>query len=142
MRRILALVAGLGLLGGCVQPPLDAEVGPGSEPVTARAATAMFQNVCVDTAPDFAAAPGRLTALQFRPHPRTGTFYHDRMNLSFKVFTQDGHRICSIVFAPRDDLRQTARMLAASGRGLAVAVSPYEHGNAVYMNAKLIFAPR
>ena len=104
--KFLAAMA-LGLaLTGCVENTSTAskaaegaEVQPGPANVDMVSAVSLFDRVCAKTAPRFSGAPKALASLPVRQHPDTGTFYHQNLNLSFKVTVGRG---CSMVFVSKE----------------------------------------
>lgn len=73
---------------------------------TEAEAQEIFAQVCVATYPTFAEATAKAFERGMQTPSRTeaGLYYHDRLNLSFKVLVLDGAPICSLVFgmAPGD----------------------------------------
>jgi hypothetical protein len=114
------LCAGLALIGlmGCdpVTPPVRMVVegaatapdaGPGQTLTTASAAGKLFAEVCLATAPSFVAAPLALSVQPFTQNSTTGTYYHNSLNLSFKLLDRDSGLACSLVFAAAGEPDQT-----------------------------------
>lgn len=62
----------------------------------------MFGTYCAQTLPDFSDAEKRLRTGPFS-QADTGTFYHDTLNLSFKLFEDTQTRSCSMVFVSDSD---------------------------------------
>ncbi len=137
----MLLSAAVLVLAACVeQTASSGDVGPGPELADPVIASMMFSDVCVDTAPSFAGAPRVLQSLPFRQHPETGTYYHTNLNLSFKVFSDGGRRICSIVFATDEAPGPTTLILAATGAGRVAIETSASRGpdGQTYINAKAV----
>ena len=83
----------------------------------------LFSQVCLDTAPDFANAPIVLDALPVQRNFDTGTYFHETLNLSFKLISRDDVEICSMVMASDDD-PVPAILNAAQSSDLDVTISP------------------
>ncbi len=78
-------------------------VSPGETPVTIEQAIAQFSRACVDTLPEFTAAPAMLADQGFIQNPDTSTWFHQTLNLSIKLTPPLGGDQCSIVFASTAD---------------------------------------
>ena len=117
MIRRVFLVIGLSIgLSGCVetQPPAQTSrstVVPGTHPVDPDTAVSILSDICVDTLPRFAKAPAVLAKMPFQQHPQTGTYYHRSLDLSIKLHSDKGRKICSMVFASKDDPAQLALLI-------------------------------
>lgn len=114
--RFLVLGSLAAVLAGCVQPTsavapaVDSGVGPGSASVDEMDASMIFSKVCGDTAPSFRKAPSVMKGMAFRQRPETGTYYHQNLDLSIKLFPKR----CSMVFGSKSDPLQLGLMLAAA----------------------------
>ena len=109
MIRIAAILALLAL-AACETPsetinvngvPVDPDVGPATTPAGAAEAGALFRQVCLAHAPAFGGSAAALRGGPFR-RAATDVWYHDSLNLSFKLITVDGQPACSLVFASDD----------------------------------------
>jgi len=125
IRRALFGLAVLASLGACAEGGASgavrssAEVGPGSVPVDLLTATTLFQRVCVDTAPGFQTAPQAISGLPFTYNTRSEIYYHDTLNLSFKLVPSPRGTICSMVLFSNEQagVLAIAMGVAASGDG-------------------------
>ncbi|MGB5557049.1 MAG: hypothetical protein WBN04_03450 [Paracoccaceae bacterium] len=101
----MAILGGLTalVLGGCASTEgtrtaaasaPGSEVGPGPAAVDAVSASKLFNDVCGKTAPSFRKAPAVMAELPFRQNTATGTYYHQSLDLSFKLLPKR----CSMVF--------------------------------------------
>lgn len=131
MRTLSLLTAAVILLAGCVEdtgpkqvgsiegevaavvvpPNASATVRPGPEPVSIDAAIMLFEQVCISHYPDLKASEGAVRRLPFAQLPATGTYYHQKLDLSFKFIPEK--RACSLVFGSREDPVQLAMMFGA-----------------------------
>jgi hypothetical protein len=112
LRLVVAAVVTMGLVACEPAPPVRMMVagapsapdaGPGERLPTATAAGTLFANVCLATAPSFVAAPLALFTEPFTQNSTTGTYYHNSLNLSFKLIDNGGSLRCSLVFAAAGD---------------------------------------
>jgi len=114
MRRscITIVLTGATLLAGCVDaakpvsPPtgsilVDPSVGPGPSPATPKQAGVLFAQICIATLPNFEGAAAKLSAPPFKQNSTTGTYYHQQINLSFKLMKEDGKPVCSLVYGAK-----------------------------------------
>ena len=130
------LVSSFLLLLGCVDPATptvvsEGGVGPGATAAPVMTASALFRQVCIDTAPRLDAARTALSKLPFTQNPTTGTYYHNMLDLSIKVRREGGRGVCSIVFAstepPERVGKELARMAIVAGLvGMQVEVGADE----------------
>lgn len=127
LRLLAAGVLSLGMVACEPVPPVRMMVAgapsapdadPGEQLPTAAAAGTLFANVCLATAPSFVAAPLALLTEPFTQNSTTGTYYHDNLNLSFKLIDEGGRLRCSLVFAAAGDpdAVYTAFVAAAEAR--------------------------
>ncbi len=153
MIRSISLVIALSLgLIGCVetQPPAQTSpsaVVPGTHPVDSASAMSLISDICVDTLPRFANAPAVLAKMPFQQNPQTGTYYHRSLDLSIKLHTDKGRKICSMVFVSKDDPAQLALLIpiaaSSQGGGNKILVGPDMSQSAVALagGARLTFQP-
>ncbi|WP_126974940.1 hypothetical protein [Frigidibacter oleivorans] len=133
MLRAASLLA-VALLAGCVETQsagtvAAAQVGPGSsllDPEDQIFAAMLFNDVCGDTGAKPAAAKAVLAKLPVTQHPETGTYYHQNLDLSFKLVKEGSHDVCSMVFGSRSELSSIGLMLAAgsAAKGAPVGMDP------------------
>ncbi|MCX7300155.1 MAG: hypothetical protein NTX73_07205 [Rhodobacterales bacterium] len=108
--RVLTLTgAAIAALAACqapvevAAPPTDqtirasADAGPGTNPISAERARAVFSALCVDQRGSPAGTEAAAAADGFVKNTTYGTYYHPRDNLSVKLINGD----CSMVFASR-----------------------------------------
>jgi hypothetical protein len=112
----LGLLAAL-VLAGCVTPDgstvaassaQPSQVGPGDASVDGMSAGMIFNQVCSDTAPGFKKAPAIMAKMPFRQNPTTGTYYHQKLDLSIKLMPKR----CSMVFSSKEKPMQLGLVLA------------------------------
>ncbi len=77
-------------------------VKPGSKQVDPVSASSLFSQVCVKTYPNISAATTELGKLPFTQNPRTKTYYHHTLDLSFKLTKASDVQACSMVFGSTD----------------------------------------
>jgi hypothetical protein len=82
-------------------PPSLPTAGPGTTLVGPAVAGNLFVDICLANLPDFTGTPAALALEPFTQNTGTGTYYHDTLNLSIKLVTENGEPKCSIVFAAR-----------------------------------------
>jgi hypothetical protein len=115
MKWLLAFSAPVFL---CATLPATAQQSyPGSTPLPADAAMDFFVEVCGKNVPDIDKAHDVLKKADFWQRPETGTYYHPKYNLSFKIIPRDGG-ICSMVFVSDEKPESVAL-----GLGMAAAAS-------------------
>ncbi len=75
----------------------------------------LFQSVCGETLPRFRRAERILENRGFVRNPDTGTYYHQSINLSFRIGTANGSPVCSMVAIGRsiDDTMPLSIAVAA-----------------------------
>ncbi|MGL5009606.1 MAG: hypothetical protein ACRC6I_06955 [Paracoccaceae bacterium] len=132
----LALSACVG--SGKPTPNTFTDIGPGAAAADAATASLLFARICADTAPSLSAARSELAALPFRQAPDTGTYFHTQLDLSFKLRTEGGQNICSMVFGTTDDPQSAALLLAAAGSGSQANIRiapPTQRGARIYLAA-------
>lgn len=102
IRRSLGALAALAMLAACDVPaPGGPDVIAGSVRPAPGVAAGLFQAVCVDNQLDLSAAPATLAGLPFTRNTVEDIYYHDSLNLSFKITPRgDASAICSMVWAP------------------------------------------
>lgn len=83
--------------------PESLPLGPGSKSLNINTSASLFKEVCVATYPSFQKARAVLASKAFAAHPSTGTFYDGRQDVSFKLISDGGKKICSMVFTSPDD---------------------------------------
>ena len=76
--------------------------------VAPSSAGRLFVQACVHTRPDFAKTQDVMNAIGFVPHPKTGTYFDGKHNLSFKVHNGQ----CSLVFGTLQDTEEVVSELA------------------------------
>ncbi|MBW6418993.1 hypothetical protein [Celeribacter sp. PS-C1] len=101
---------------GTTSPTTSGPVAPSSKSVDLTGAVTLFQSVCLDGAASPAKAKAAIDGLPMRQHPETGTYYHNSLNLSFKLIQDDGVSTCSMVFASRDPAGQLAIAFSAAAQ--------------------------
>lgn len=127
-RTFPALLCAALALSACVAPtaatraaaPVSANAGPGPNDATPAQAAALFRQVCVDTVPSHAKARTALAALPFVQRQSTGTYYHNSLNLSFKLIADGPTPVCSLVFGATSD--PTAAIKSAGKAGVRVSI--------------------
>ncbi len=139
MPRLPILLASLALTAfpAFAGPPVPVFSGrPSLPPVPTAEAVALFQEVCVDTAPRFRNAPERVTA-----HGLTlgedGLYQALNLDLIVALFDDEGRRACAIIFRPAENVNPTGYALYEAGKGRAVDVFPMSSRGEVYMVAKI-----
>jgi hypothetical protein len=90
--------------------PVDPNVKPGPNTVSLVEATTLFDQVCVSHYPNLKASEAEIRKLPFK-QASTGTWFHQKLDLSFKVMTE--RRACSLIFGSREDPMQLALAMAA-----------------------------
>ena len=122
MRLACGITASPLALSACSVPPdsipVSPTAGPGPATLAAFDAGVIFADVCLTRGPNFEDAVQGLSGFPFTQNANTGTFYHNRANLSVKVRPSQ----CSMVYgtkAPIDDVfsdltKGTASVLAGS----------------------------
>ncbi|OYW41708.1 MAG: hypothetical protein B7Z38_07080 [Rhodobacterales bacterium 12-64-8] len=105
-------------------PALAETVGPGTEGLSSTAAASLFARVCIETRPKLAKAKAELASLGYVAHPDTGTFYDNRLDVSFKLLRGEG--VCSRVIRSDDDPMQVVLFLSVHGRGLTTPASQFD----------------
>lgn len=83
--------------------PESLPLGPGPKSLNINTSASLFQDVCVKTYPNFQKARTVLASKAFAAHPSTGTFYDGRQDVSFKLISDGGKKICSMVFTSPDN---------------------------------------
>lgn len=107
MRALLPLVL-IGGIAACDAPtgtafsaqtaekvPVSANAGPGPKDVTPKVGGALFNQICLQTAPSFQQAPAQIAKHPFVQSALTGTYFHQTIDLSIKL----GPKRCSLVMA-------------------------------------------
>jgi hypothetical protein len=74
----------------------------------------IFNKACIDTLPEFSAAPGALSKLGMR-RDATGAYQHPKLDLSVALLMAGKAKNCSIIFATNQDTKSTADSVAAYG---------------------------
>ena len=122
--RLAALLLGATVaLSACVEsntaaPPAgSSQVGPGARKADVVDASVMFRRVCVVTAPDMAAAKRELSKMPFVQNSATGTYYHQALDLSFKVRKEGGQTVCSMVLGTTRSPASVELTMIAAGQG-------------------------
>ncbi len=92
----------------------SAEVGPGKGKVDAIFGSLMFSDICAKTLPRFRSAPSVLAKMRFKQSPETGTYFHQSLDMSVKLFEQNGRQVCSMVFSSREEPMLLAMMFGTS----------------------------
>ena len=116
MRKLKPTIAALGcaLLAACAAPPSSPNAGPGPVPAGGAAAGALFSQVCVANAGDLSGAASTLATLPFTQNANTGTYYHNRLNLSFNLARGE----CSLVFISDDPTPAVEFQAGAEATGI------------------------
>jgi hypothetical protein len=134
LRALPALLCVALALSACVAPtsgvptstPVSSNAGPGPQDATPAEAATLFRQVCVETVPSHAKARAAIATLPFVQRRSTGTYYHRSLNLSFKLITDAGTPICSLVFGATSD--PTAAIKAAGNKaGVRVWIEDNAH---------------
>lgn len=100
--------------------PVSDTAGPGKVTPTGEFAGEIFANACIKTAPTFDGAHDALWKYSFTRHSKTGTYYHNRFNLSVNV--TNGR--CSLVFGTDRDADEVVRGTARGTVSVASDVPP------------------
>ncbi len=128
MLRQILLPLAFATLAAC-QTTTGGVASPNAEPGTASVepadAALLFASVCAETGASHDAASAQLATLPFRQNSRTGTWYHQNLNLSFKLVTDGGGQACSMVVGAKSD---PTLMLAATASGNPVSISVRDAG--------------
>lgn len=110
-------------------PPAGVFTKAAHRPVTREQALAFFKDVCVDTAPDFALAPAVLATKLITQNKRSGTYFHNRFDMSAKL-TPSG---CSVVAGGAFTEADVSAFEALSPR--VKANEPIQFGGRPYISA-------
>ncbi len=96
MNRLISFIAAAVFVPGLAAAQ---EVGPGIIPPDPLTVPGLFRSICLNHMPDFAGAEQKmLDSGLFLRNERTGTVYHQTLNLSGKIQEKDGFLQCSVVF--------------------------------------------
>lgn len=102
IKRTLAKLPVMAALVACeptaTTPVARGPVDVGSTPLSLSQAATFWTNICVETQPTFRAAPEALAARGFVQNPSTGTYFHQQLDLSFKLIGTGRDTLCSMVF--------------------------------------------
>ncbi len=103
----LCLAIGISLLSACDETSTTATstptaVGPGPYAVNVIDAAVMFGRVCAQSYPSLSKARAAVLELPFVQDPRTGTYFHQNLDLSFKLTDSSGAKFCSMVFGSKE----------------------------------------
>lgn len=85
-----------------------AEIVPGTGYVGTSIAMSLFQDACLETMPTFKFENTELAKSMFRQNPKTGTYYHQNLDLSVKVQKVGAGKACSMVFSSKEEPSQLA----------------------------------
>ncbi len=134
----LLLAATLGL-AACVQPSAPSgPVGPGATAPDAGTTALLFRDVCLANLPDLNQTRSALAAGPFRQDSGSGIYYHNALDLSFKVRSEAGTPVCSVVAGLAGNAGGFGAAIAALAvpTGLKVNVgSPLAAGDRTYVSA-------
>ena len=117
--RVLAVISACFALSGCLEATSTSQNGPkpGSSLISPSAAGALFARACIENLPDFSNMPNDLPRASFAQAPATGTYFHQRYNLSINA---DAER-CSLIFGSNTAIDTVVAELA---NGTLSVVSP------------------
>ncbi|KPP84154.1 MAG: hypothetical protein HLUCCA08_01450 [Rhodobacteraceae bacterium HLUCCA08] len=105
LKRTLVALAATAALAACdVAAPASSTAGPGTVPVPPGNAAGLFRQVCVANQDDLSGATATLAALPFTRNSGQDIYYHDRLDLSFKVTPNGASAVCSMVWGPTEGL--------------------------------------
>lgn len=127
MRRALCalLLAALLPLAACVEPTTSGgSVGPGPGKVDLASATLSFNQVCLATMPNLNNARQVLAAGPYQQHSSTGTYYHRALDMSFKLRTEGGRPVCSMVVGTTENPGALNAAITAQPAAKGVTISP------------------
>jgi len=123
MKKIIASFALIGAVSACVEPmattpmqptvPMSASAGPGTQAVPAGNAAGLFRQVCAANRGNLRGAPSTLARLPFTRNTREDIYYHNQLDLSFKLSPATGGTICSMVWASPDSSAANGAALRA-----------------------------
>jgi hypothetical protein len=105
-------------------PAVAQGVSPGETPLGITEIVEQFGRACVKTLPEFSAAPDVLRDQGFVQNPATTTWFHQTLNLSFKLTPPKGGDQCSMVFVSKEDPDAIGLALAISSGGTTVYLDP------------------
>ncbi|MGB3178944.1 MAG: hypothetical protein WBH14_13470 [Albidovulum sp.] len=106
-------VAGNSGVGALITSARSGQVVPGPDPVDMATAANMFDSVCKETQPSLARAEKVVRSLPFTQDPKTGTYFHKKLDLSVKLVRDNGGA-CSMVFGSKEEPMVLALALAMS----------------------------
>jgi hypothetical protein len=108
------------------------EVGPGTTPPDTLSVPGLFRTICLNHMPDFAGSEQQmLDSGLFLRNQRTGTIYHQTLNLSGKIQVNDGFLQCSVVFYSDENPSTVQPMLEAARDAFQIEMNQsYPNANA------------
>lgn len=116
-----AAISGAALLAlsGCAETPtaipVSASAGPGAQVLSAFDAGVIFADACLIRGPNFKGAAEGLRPHGFTQNAGTGTYFHNRANLSVKVRPAE----CSMVYGSKGPVDATVSGFAKGTASLA-----------------------
>ncbi|NSX55059.1 hypothetical protein [Parasulfitobacter algicola] len=100
--RLIILISGLLMALTACTPQVDRNAGPGIDFVSPGRAAALYKQVCVSNATNFENVPAVLAQMPFRQEPESGIYYHQDLNLSFRLGKSKNSDFCGMVWASVD----------------------------------------
>lgn len=95
--RVAAAAMGLAALAACEVPSSPDATG-GEATLAAGNAAGLFQQVCIVNQAMLSEAPKTMVNLPFTRNSTEDVYYHNELDLSFKLTPQGGGVICSMVW--------------------------------------------
>ena len=124
MRFLIASFLGAFALTACMtstgQIASSPNAGPGKETLSAFDAGVIFADVCLTRGPNFEGAKQGISGFPFTQNSGTGTYYHNRANLSVKVTNVQ----CSMVYGTNAPVDDTVKGLADGTASVLKAKAP------------------
>ena len=124
MRRIAILTCALMSLTACAttvaQIPASQTAGPGAEVMSAFDAGVIFADTCLIRGANFEDALEGLRVHNVTQNAVTGTYYHNRANLSVRVTPEQ----CSMVYATSQDVDSAVQGLAGGSASILQRPAP------------------
>ncbi|MFK7752298.1 MAG: hypothetical protein AB8B51_07085 [Sedimentitalea sp.] len=121
LRRLIGVLGVLAVLAGCedtlsTQSASQSSVRPGTSVVDGVIAATMFSSICIEAVPNFTQLPARLNTAAFKQNPETGTYYHQKLDLSVRFNKRGGSEdgSCSMVFGSRDKAGEIALLVSSA----------------------------
>ncbi len=115
MIRLAIPLAALVVLAAC-EPPSSPDAAAGATGVPAANAAGLFRQVCLANQTELAEVPKTLVQLPFTRNTSDDVYYHNDLNLSFKLTPQTGGTICSMVWSSADN--------AGTNRATILSIAP------------------